>query len=114
MLRQFHDITEPPSGLPPSRFGKDFTIPSQPGSAPAWGPVYRMSPAELVEVRKQLEALLANGWIRPSESEFGAPIMFVRKKDGSLRMCVDFRRLNAITVKNRAPLPCIEELFDQL
>lgn len=114
LLQEFADVCQPPSGVPPSRFGKDFTIKLEPGSGAAWGPLYRMSPAELEEVRKQLDVLLQNGWIRPSESPFGAPILFVRKKDGSLRMCVDYRRLNALTVKNRAPLPRIEELFDQL
>jgi hypothetical protein len=114
LLQEFQDVCRPPTGVPPSRFGKDFTIKLQPGSDPAWGVVYRMSPAELREVRKQLDVLLQNGWIRPSESPFGAPILFVRKKDNSLRMCVDYRRLNAITVKNRAPLPRVEELFDQL
>lgn len=114
LLHEFADVCEPPTGVPPSRFGSDFKIKLEPGSSPTWGPVYRMSPAELEEVRKQLDVLLQNGWIRPSESPYGAPILFVRKKDGSLRMCVDYRRLNAITVKNRAPLPRIEELFDQL
>jgi hypothetical protein len=114
LLREFDDVCQPPSGLPPSRFGKDFTINLEPGSAATWDTRYRMSPAELEEVRRQLDVMLQNGWIRPSESPFGAPILLVRKKDGSLRMCVDYRRLNAITVKNRAPLPRIEELFDQL
>jgi hypothetical protein len=114
MLHDFRDVCRPPTGVPPSRFGADFKIQLQPGSGPVWGPVYRMSPAELEEVRKQLDVLLQNGWIRPSESPYGAPILFVRKKDGSLRMCVDYRRLNALTVRNRAPLPRMEELFDQL
>ncbi len=114
LLHDFADVCTPPSGLPPSRFGKDFKINLKPNSDPVWGPVYRMSPAELQEVRKQLDLLLEQGWIRPSESPFGAPILFVRKKDGSLRLCVDYRRLNALTVKNRTPLPRIDELFDQL
>lgn len=73
-----------------------------------------MSPAELEEVRRQLNDLLEKGWIRPSESPYGAPILFVRKKDGGLRMAVDYRRLNALTKKNRAPLPRIDELLDVL
>lgn len=113
LLQEFSDVCKPPAGIPPSR-GKDFTIKLEPGSDPVWGPIYRMSPAELEEVRGQLDVLLQNGWVRPSESPYGAPILFVRKKDGSLRMCVDFRRLNAITIKNRAPLPRVDELFDQL
>ena len=94
----------PPPGLPPSRFEKDFTIGLVEGAKPPYGPLYRMSPAELEEVRRQLEDLLAKGWIRPSESPYGAPILFVRKKDGSLRMAVDYRRLNALTKKNRTPV----------
>jgi hypothetical protein len=90
-------------------FWQRLAIPLQPGSPPAWGPVCRMSPTERAEVRQEL---LSNGWIRPSESEFGKHILFVRKKDGSLRVCVAFRRLNAITVKTCAPLPRIEELYD--
>jgi hypothetical protein len=102
----------PPKGLPPSRFGKDFTIDLEDGAKPSFGPLYRMSPAELAEVKRQLTDLVDKGWIRPSESAFGAPILFVRKKDGSLRMCIDYRRLNAVTKKNRTPLPRIEELLD--
>lgn len=113
LLNKYQSITEgPPSGLPPTRFGKDFTIELEEGAQPVYGPLYRMSPAELTEVRRQLDELLQKGWIRPSESPFGSPILFVRKKDGSLRMCVDYRRLNAITKKNRTPLPRIEELLD--
>ena len=75
---------------------------------------YRMSPAELQQVSKQLQEYLDKGWIRPSTSQFGAPILFVRKKDGSLRMCIDYRALNAVTKKEAGSLPRIDELFDQL
>jgi hypothetical protein len=72
------------------------------------------SPAELAEVKAQITEALAKGWIRPSTWPYGAPVLFVAKKDGSLRMCVDYRALNAITVRNRYPLPRIEDLFDRL
>jgi hypothetical protein len=73
-----------------------------------------MSESELAELRKQLQELLDKGFIRPSTSPYGAPILFVKKKDGSMRMCVDYRMLNKITVKNRYPLPRIDELLDRL
>jgi len=70
-----------------------------------------MSAVELDELKKQLDDLVASGFIQPSKSPFGAPVLFVKKKDGSMRMCVDYRDLNRITVKNSYPLPRIEELF---
>ncbi|KAG0458620.1 hypothetical protein HPP92_021748 [Vanilla planifolia] len=75
---------------------------------------YRMAPAELQEVKVQIHELLDKGFIRPSVSPWGAPLLFVKKKDGSLRMCIDYRELNKITIKNRYPLPRIDDLFDQL
>ena len=73
-----------------------------------------MAPAELGELKLQLQDLLSKGFISPSVSPWGAPMLFVKKKDGSLRMCIDYRRLNHMTVKNKYPLPRIYELFDQL
>ncbi|GBG86132.1 hypothetical protein CBR_g41036 [Chara braunii] len=73
-----------------------------------------MSPRELEELRKQLDELLEKGWIRPSSSPFGAPVLFVPKKEGELRMCIDYRGLNAIIVKNVEPLPRINDLLDQV
>ena len=73
-----------------------------------------MAPAELQELKKQLQELLEHGFIRPSHSPWGAPILFVKKKDGSMRMCIDYRELNKATVKNKYPLPRIDDLFDQL
>ena len=73
-----------------------------------------MAPAELKELKEQLKDLLDKGFIRPSKSPWGAPVLFVRKKDGSLRMCIDYRQLNKVTIKNRYPLPRIDDLFDQL
>jgi hypothetical protein len=73
-----------------------------------------MSHEELKELKVQLEELLAKGYIKPSKSPYGAPVLFVHKKDGTLRMCVDYRALNKATVKNRYPLPRIDDLFDRL
>ena len=73
-----------------------------------------MAPKELQELKVQLQELLDIGFIRPSVSPWGAPVLFVKKKDGTLRMCIDYRELNRLTVKNKYPLPRIEDLFDQL
>jgi len=73
-----------------------------------------MAPAELVELKKQLQELLDKGLIQPTVSPWGAPVLFVKKKDGSLRLCIDYRELNRVTVKNKYPLPRINDLFDQL
>ncbi|GKA76915.1 hypothetical protein Tco_0783376 [Tanacetum coccineum] len=75
---------------------------------------YRLAPSELEEFSEQLKELQDKGFIRPSSSHWGAPMLFVKKKDGSFRMCVDYRELNKLTVKNRYPLPRIDDLFDQL
>ena len=73
-----------------------------------------MAPAELRELKAQLQELLGKGFIRPSASPWGAHVIFVKKKDGSFRMCIDYRNLNKVTIKNRYPLPRIDDLFDQL
>ncbi|KAL8095353.1 hypothetical protein AgCh_036723 [Apium graveolens] len=75
---------------------------------------YRMAPLELQELKEQLEELLDKGFIRPSVSPWGAPVLFVKKKDGSMRLCINYRELKRITVKNKYPLPRIDDLFDQL
>ena len=69
---------------------------------------------DLNEVKKQIKELLEKGYIRPSSSPWGAPVLLVEKKDGTLRMCVDYRSLNEVTIKNKYPLPMINDLFDQL
>jgi hypothetical protein len=73
-----------------------------------------MDVKDLIELKKQIEELLENSFIRPSSSPWGAPVLFVNKKDGSRRMCVDYRSLNEVTIKNKYPLPWIEDLFDQM
>ena len=102
-----------PPGLPPSR-GVDHAIPLKPGATPPFKPMFRLSYAELDEMKKQLQDLIDKGFIRPSSSPFGAPVLFVRKKDGSFRMCIDYRALNKVTVMDRYPLPRIDELIDRL
>lgn len=106
----FQDL---PDGLPPER-GVAHVVPLQPGTKPPWRGLYRLSPAEKEEVEKQVQFLLKKGYITPSTSPFGAPILFAPKKDGTLRMCVDYRALNKATVKNRYALPRVDQLFDQL
>ena len=94
-------------GMPPDR-DIEFTIELQPGTALISKRPYRMPPAELAELKKQLQELLDKGFIRPSTSPWGCPALFVKKKDESLRMCVDYRPLNAVTIKNKYPLPRID------
>jgi hypothetical protein len=100
-------------GMPPDR-DIEFVIDLVPGTSPIAKRPYRMAASELAELKKQLEELQQSGFIRPSSSPWGAPILFVKKKDGSMRMCVDYRALNEVTIKNKYPLPRIDDLFDQL
>jgi hypothetical protein len=98
----------------PSDREVEFIIDLLPGTAPISKRAYRMSVEELKELKKQLKELQEAGYIRPSSSPWGAPVLFVQKKDGSQRMCVDYISLNDVTVKNKYPLPRIEDLFDQM
>jgi len=98
-------------GLPPKR-DIEFAIDLVPSTAPICKRPYRMPPNELAELKKQLYELKKLGFIRPSTSEWGCPALFVKKKDQSLRLCVDYRPLNAVTIKNKYPLPRIDILFD--
>ena len=100
-------------GLPPER-EIEFCIDVVPGTDPISMPPYRMAPAELSELKEQLQDLLDKGFIRPSTSPWGAPVLFVKKKDGSLRLCIDYKQLNKVTIKNKYPHPRIDDLFDQL
>ena len=114
VVREFPDVfPEDLPGLPPDR-EVEFAIELAPGTSHISKAPYRMAPTELKELKKQLEELLEKGFIRPSVSPWGAPVLFVKKKDGSLRLCIDYRELNKVTVKNRYPLPRIDDLFDQL
>jgi hypothetical protein len=115
LLTEFADVfpSELPRELPPAR-SVDHRIELTQTTPPNPRSVYRMSASELDELKKQLDDLIAAGFIQPSKSPFAAPVLFVKKKDGSMRMCVDYRDLNKITIKNRYPLPRIDELFDRL
>ena len=100
-------------GLPPER-EVDHRIELEPGTTPVCRAPYRLAQNELEELKSQLTDLLDKGFIRPSTSPYGAPVLFVKKKDGTLRMCIDYRALNNQTIKNRYPLPRIDELLDQI
>jgi hypothetical protein len=99
--------------LPPERV-VEFVIELKPGTAPISRRSYRMPPNELAELKTQLQDLLEKGFIRPKSSPWGCPAIFIKKKDQTLRMCVDYRPLNEVTIKNKYPLPQIDILFDQL
>jgi hypothetical protein len=114
LLREYQDVMSGlPSGLPPAR-ACDHQINLEQGLGPPHSPIYPLSGVQLAELRTQLEELLERGFIRPSTSPFGAPILFVPKKDGGWRLCIDYRALNRVTVRNQHPLPRIDEMFEQL
>ena len=115
ILEEFKDVfpNELPNGLPPAR-SQDFKIELVPDAAPIKKGLYRLSTKETEELRSQLHDLLEKGFIQPSSSPWGSPILFVNKKDGGFRLCVDYRALNKVTVKNSYPLPRIDDIFDQL
>jgi hypothetical protein len=114
VVRDFPDVfPEELPWMPPDREA-EFVIDLLPGTAPISKPPYMMSVEELKELKKQLTELQKVGYICPSSSPWGALVLFVQKKDGSQRMCVDYRSLNDVTVKNKYSLPCIEDLFDQM
>ena len=114
-LDEFKDVMPPelPKKLPPRR-AEDHKIELEPGAKPpAMGP-YRIAPLELEELRRQLKELLDARFIQPFKAPYGALVLFQKKYDGSLRMCIDYRALNKVTVKNKFPIPLIADLFDQL
>ena len=92
----------------------EFTVEVFPGTQPISKTPYKMSTSELKELKTQLQELLDKKLIHPSTSPWGAPVLFVKKNDGSLRLCIDYRELNKVTIKNKYPLPRIDDLFDQL
>ncbi|XP_058774497.1 uncharacterized protein LOC131648787 [Vicia villosa] len=114
VVREFPEVfpDEIPD-VPPER-GIEFTIDLVPGTKPVSMAPYRMSASELTELKKQLEDLLEKKFVRPSVSPWGAPVLLVKKKDGSMRLCIDYRQLNKVTIKNKYPLPRIDDLMDQL
>nr|ABA93571.1 retrotransposon protein, putative, Ty3-gypsy subclass [Oryza sativa Japonica Group] len=114
IVRQYPDVF--PDDLPsmPPKRDIEFRIDLVPGTTPIHKRPYRMAANELAEVKRQVDDLLQKGYIRPSSSLWGAPVIFVEKKDHTQRMCVDYRALNDVTIKNKYPLPRIDDLFDQL
>jgi hypothetical protein len=114
VVREFLNVF--PDDLPgmPHERAIEFKIELHPGTAPIAKASYKMSPVELKELKIQLQGLLDKGYIRPSISPWGCSVLFVEKKDKEMRLCVDYRPLNAVTIKNKYPLPCIDILFDQL
>ncbi|GJW87891.1 putative reverse transcriptase domain-containing protein [Tanacetum coccineum] len=114
VVKEFPDVfPKDLPGLPPVR-QVEFQIDLIPGAAPVARTPYRLAPSKMQELSNQLQELTDRGFIRPSTSPWGAPVLFVKKKDGSFRMCIDYRELNKLTIKNRYPLPRIDDLFDQL
>ena len=114
VIREFPDVfPEELPGVPPER-EVDLSIEVVQGTTPISRAPYRMAPTELKELKTQLHELLDKGFIRPSVSPWGAPVLFVKKKDGTLWMCIDYRQINKVTVKNKYRLPRIEDLFYQL
>ena len=114
VVREFPDVfPEDLPSIPPDR-EIDFQIELTPGTEPISKEPYRMAPLELKELKVQMEELLNKGFVRPSTSPWGAPVLFVKKKDGSLRLCIDYRELNKEMIRNQYMLPRIDDLFDQL
>ena len=115
ILKDYADVFPDalPNALPPKR-NVDFKIDLEPGHTPPCRPTYKLGPDELKELRTTIDDLLSKGHIKPSVSPFGAPILFVKKKDGTKRMVIDYRALNRITIKNKSPLPRIDELLDTI
>ena len=113
LVAQFSSVFSEPAGLPPDR-GITHAIPMQPNHAVPANKTYRLSKPQREEMESQVKAMLAKGWIRPSTSPFGSPILFVKKKTGGMRMCVDYRAVNKLTIKNSYPLPRIDDLLDKL
>ncbi|KAD3640201.1 hypothetical protein E3N88_29424 [Mikania micrantha] len=114
IVRDYADVfPDDLPGLPPER-SVQFRIDLIPGATPVAKSPYRLAPSEMQELSNQLQELLDKGFIRPSFSPWGASVLFVKKKDGTFRMCIDYRELNKLTIKNRYPLPRIDDLFDQL
>src|SRR5262249_54388297 len=113
IIEFFRDVFEEARGLPPER-EVEHRIELTPGVNPPYSGIYQLAKPELNVLKEELTKLLAHARIEPSCSPFGAPILFVKKKDGTLRLCVDYRALNKATIKNRYALPRIDELLNQL
>jgi hypothetical protein len=114
VVNKFRDVfPEESPGMPPDR-DIEFVIELKPGTTPIYKTPFRMTTPELAELKEHVKELLEKGFICPISSLWGAPMIFVLKKDGTQRFCVDYRALNEVTIKNKYPLPRIDDLFDQL
>lgn len=113
ILKQYESAFSPPSQLPPARSG-DHQIPLMEGAQPFSLRPYRYNPTQKSKIETQISEMLAKGWIQESTSPFSSPALLVRKKTGDWRLCVDYRRLNTLTTKNKYPLSLIEDLLDEL
>jgi hypothetical protein len=113
LLSEYDALFAEPAGLPPQRI-VDHRIPLIPGAQPIKVRPYRYSPIQKTEIERQLKQMLSQGVIRPSTSSFASPVLLVRKKDGTWRFCIDYRHLNAITVKHKHPMLVVDELLDEL
>ena len=116
LLEEFKDVfpTGLPKVLPLERSEVDHAIDLIQDARPVCKPPYRLGQAQHLEVEKQLQDYVDKGFIKPSNSPWASPILLVKKKDGSMRLCVDYRALNNLTIKNKFPIPRMEDLFDQL
>jgi hypothetical protein len=113
LLDRYHGLFSTPSKLPPAR-AADHKINLVPGAQPVRIRPYHYSPIQKNEIEAQVQQMLKTGVVRPSTSEFASPVLLVRKKDGTWRFCVDYRHLNAITVKHKHPMPVVDELLDEI
>jgi hypothetical protein len=113
LLKDNEQLFQESTELPPSR-SFDHAIPLVPGAVPVQKKPYRYAPSQKDELEKQINEMIRKGVIQPSHSPFASPVILVKKKDGGWRMCVDYRYLNALTVKNKYPLPIVDELLDEL
>jgi hypothetical protein len=114
VVNDFPDVfPEELPGLPPDR-DIEFVIELKPGRTPIYKTPYRMATPELAELKEHIKELLEKGFICPSSSPWGAPVIFVLKKDGTQRLCVDYRALNEVTIKIKYPLPRTDDMFNQL
>ena len=112
MCEEYADIfsTDLPKELPPKRLGHEFKIDLEPDTKPVHRPIYNLSLLELDEAKKQIEYMLEHGFIQPSESPWGALVLFAPKKDGGLWFCIDYRWMNEKTIRNRYPSPLLEDI----
>ena len=113
-VREYEEVFSDELLRLPQHRDVDFTIELHPSTSPISMTPHRMAPVELQELKVQLHELLNRGFIKSTTSPWGAPVLFAKKKDKTLRLCIDYRQLNKVTIKDRYPFPRIDDLFDQL